>query len=399
MNRFFLFILFISFSFVSYSQSFKANEIQSFIDFNKAHYTSVIKSLDNVSINQNEVDIIILKAESYYNLGENFEALELCKKINKIRPGFASELEFRIFLSQNNYEKAKQAIIKNLKSNYKITLYDLINSNEYAGIHALGLDQEILSGNYYSQTEKQLFQVEKLIHSNDKQQALFLLDEIISRKWEVADAHHLKSILLYDKGDFQGSKKEINLAIAIKKTKADYYNHRIKVLNELRDYELASLDVDKLIRLDSYNIDHYITKAELLFKTENFEEAQSLTASILEVLPDSPEVLYLSSKSSYMNQEYTQALKQINQAFEYKSNKEYFELRGDIYLATKTYRFAIQDYSMYLDIDPRSGDIYTKKGLARFYAGDKKGAISDWQKAKRYGSYEAIQLLEKYGSN
>jgi len=54
---------------------------------------------------------------------------------------------------------------------------------------------------------------------------------------------------------------------------------------------------------------------------------------------------------------------------------------------------------MYLDIDPRSGNVYAKKGMARFNLGDKKGACSDWEKAKRYGSYDSVEYLEKYCKN
>ncbi len=81
---------------------------------------------------------------------------------------------------------------------------------------------------------------------------------------------------------------------------------------------------------------------------------------------------------------------------EIKTSKQAFELRGDIYMATNTYEFAVRDYSMFLDIEPYNGSIYTKKGLARLNLGNKKGACSDWEKAKRYGSYDAVRYLEKY---
>jgi len=77
-------------------------------------------------------------------------------------------------------------------------------------------------------------------------------------------------------------------------------------------------------------------------------------------------------------------------------SKEAFELRGDIYMNTKTYEFAIRDYSMFLDIEPYNATIYNKKGMARYNLGDREGACSDWDKAKRYGSYDAVKNLEKY---
>jgi len=256
-----------------------------------------------------------------------------------------------------------------------------------------------LSGDYFSQTEKQLYQVERLIDKSHFSQALFIIDEIINRKWDTPDAHYFKSIVLVHENDLRGAKNAINSAIILKKSKAKYYIQRIHILSELEEYDLALTDVNKLIRIETYNIDHYIQKADLLFKANYFDEAQELTSKILEILPNNPNLLYLSSKSNYKNSNYLEALLDINRAFEFKTSKEFYELRGDIYSATGTYKYAVQDYSMYLDIDPRSGEIYAKKGLARFNLGDKKGACSDWVKAKRYGSYDAVVFLEKYCNN
>ncbi|MFC2152568.1 tetratricopeptide repeat protein [Bacteroidota bacterium] len=283
-----------------------------------------------------------------------------------------------------------------LNSNYKIPLYKLLNNTDYSGIYNIELNNIILNGNYYSQTEKQLYQVDRLIEDNKYTQALFIVDEMITRNSNIAQCYYLKSKIHYFEKDFQGALKSINLAIELKKSSPDYLKHRIEINGVLNEFDKAIVDINKLIRLEPYQIDHYIVKANLLFKTKQFDKAIELTNSILEILPEDPDVLYLSSKTYFMKDEYLEALKTINEALQKKSDKAFYELRGDIYSATKTYIYAVQDYSMFLDIEPYNGNIYSKKGLARLRLGDKKGACSDWEKGKRYGSYEAVNYLEKY---
>ncbi|MCK5170928.1 MAG: tetratricopeptide repeat protein, partial [Bacteroidales bacterium] len=255
-------------------------------------------------------------------------------------------------------------------------------------------DQDKNIGIYH---HMKLFVKENHSYQNNKYtQALFVVNEILSRNNNIAQAHYLKSRIAYFEGDLQGALQSTNSAIELKKSRSEYLQQRVTLNKEINEYDAALQDINKLIRIDPYEINNYIIKADLLFKTENFDKAINLTNSILKILPENPDVLYLSSKSYYKNKDYFEALKAINQSMQIKSNKDFYELRGDIYSATNTYEYAIRDYSMYLDIEAYNGDIYAKKGFARLKLGDKKGACSDWKKGKRYGSYEAIVYLEKY---
>ncbi|PLX23447.1 MAG: hypothetical protein C0597_01030 [Marinilabiliales bacterium] len=399
MNKLFLIIGLIIFPLIVFGQSFNKNELKAFADYENEKYSDVLDSLDYLLQANQKPELYLLKAQCLYELKKYSDAMDICVKLDRIKPRFSSSLKLKLNMELNNTENAQLALNENLNSTYKLSLNELLNSEEFSGIYAINLDQMALSGDYFSQTEKQLYQVERLIDKSHFSQALFIIDEIINRKWDTPDAHYFKSIVLVHENDLRGAKNAINSAIILKKSKAKYYIQRIHILSELEEYDLALTDVNKLIRIETYNIDHYIQKADLLFKANYFDEAQELTSKILEILPNNPNLLYLSSKSNYKNSNYLEALLDINRAFEFKTSKEFYELRGDIYSATGTYKYAVQDYSMYLDIDPRSGEIYAKKGLARFNLGDKKGACSDWVKAKRYGSYDAVVFLEKYCNN
>lgn len=381
---------------ILFSQNIPIKELQAFSQIEKGKYIEAIDSLNIILLKNQEPEVQLKKVEVFLKLGSSSEALEECQKIDKIKPFYSSELKLRIFLTLNDHEKANVALEENLKSKYKISLFDLLNNPEFSNIYNLGLDKTVLNGNFYSQTEKQLYQAERLIHQEKHNQALFIINEIISRNNNIAHAHYLKSRITYNEGDIQNSLQSINAAIELKKSEIKYLTHRLLINKELKNLDDALTDATKLIRLAPYEIDNYITKADLLFKTKQFDEAIELTNSILEILPEDPDVLYLSSKSFFMKNEYFDALKNINQALQIKTNIDFYELRGDIYMATNTFEYATRDYSMCLDIEAQNGTVYAKKGLARLKLGDKKGACSDWKKGKRFGSYDAVNYLEKY---
>lgn len=397
MNKRFIYIsILIFFPGILFSQNVRIKGLQAFAEIKKGNYSNAIDSFNILISESSNPEFYLAKADALYKLANYDKSLEVCLKLDKIKPFYSNELKLKIYLSLNDKEKAQRVLLENLKSTYKISLFNLLNNPEYASIYSLDLDKTIVAGNFYSQTEKQLYQAEKLIHQEKYTQSLFLIDEIISRNYNIAQAHYLKSQISYFEGNLKNSLQSINAAINLKKSEVAYYKQRLQINKELKNLDDALFDANKLVRVEPYEIDNYISKADLLFKTKQFDEAIELTSTILKIIPNDPDVLYLSSKSFFMNEDYLEALKNINQALVKKSNTDFYELRGDIYTATNTFKYAIRDYSMCLDIEAQNGTIYAKKGLARLKLGDKKGACSDWEKGKRYGSYECVNYLEKY---
>lgn len=396
MNRNWLIYLLVLLPTVLFSQNIKLRELAAYIDIEQKNYQRANDTL-HVLIQQNtSADLYLAKATILYELNDLQQALEYCHRAHKLKPYCASELKIKIYLKDNQKQDVQNALNENLKSNYKISLFNLLQDPDFAGIYNMELDQYVLSENFYSKTEKQIYQVKRMIAEKKNNQALFLIDEILSRNDNIAEAHYMKSQLTFATDDLENALRSVNTAIELNRSNADYLKQRIKVYKGLERYDEALNDANKLVRIESNRIENYILKAQLLFDTEQYDEASELTESLLQILPDDPDLLYLSSKSYYMKKDYFEALKAINQAMALKAGKEAYELRGDIYTATGTFIYAIRDYSMVLDIDPYNGDIYAKKGFARLKSGDKKGACADWTKGKRYGSYVANEYLEKY---
>ena len=396
MNKKLIIIVLIIFPCFVFSQNLKTREIKPFIDIETGNYKEAINLLEAL-INENKhPDYYLALIEANYNIGKLNEAISYCNELDKAKPAYASKYKIKIFLQQDNPEKALEALQENLKSRYKIPLYKLMNDNEYSKLNSKGEIDKVLSSNTYSKTERQLYRVERLYYDEKYDQSLFMLNEILIRNDNIAHAHYLLSKVYYELGSTKESLRSINNALNIKQSNPDYLKQRILLNSELKEFNSALQDIEKLIRIRPYDINFYIKEADLLFKTGSFEKAVSLTHNILELCPDNAEVLYLSGKSNFMNGDYFEALKEVNYSLEVNITKNSYELRGDIYSATNTFEYALRDYSMYLDIDPYNGEIYAKKGLVRLKLGDKKGACSDWKKGKRYGSYEAAKYIEEH---
>jgi len=375
-----------------FAQKINTNELLPFVLLEKNEYEKALVLLDQLIKEDSKPEFQLAKIEALYKLNRHQEAISLCKKVDQERPASSSIYKIKIYSKLGDEENLQLALNENLSSKYKMLLYDLLNKEEFIDIQS----SVLLKTDVYSSVEKQLYQTEKLIYSNNYTQAIFIVDEVISRNSNNADAYFLQSKISFHLGDYRKANFAIDNAINIYRSNPEFIKQKVKVNLKLEYYSEALENVNRLIRKDSYNAENYILKLNTLVLNDMFDEGIELSNKLLELIPENEEVLLLNSNSYFKVGDNLSALKSVNKALELKQSKEAFEIRGDIYMATSTYKFAVSDYSMYLDIEPYNGEVYLKKGLARLKLGDQKGACSDWTKAKRYGCYKAVRYLEKY---
>lgn len=381
---------------ILFGQKINISELKIYNKIANGDYNVPIDSIDLLITENPEKYLLLAKADVFMEQEKYSDALKIVNNLNRIYKGIASRYEIEIYLRKNDFIGAKQALINNLNTKNKISLYELLNNPEFDKLAGTDEFNEILGSNLYSNIEKQLYQAEKMMYAEKYDQALFIADEILSRDINIAQAYYLKSVIRKKQGDNYRALQLINIAIDLNTQKVDYYKQRLDLLISSELFEQALIDAGKIVRMQPDVFENYVIKSGLLVQNREFKRAEQLSSQLLSIDENNVSLLYVHAKSLHKLGENVEALKSVNSLLEKTPTKETYELRGDIYMETATYKYAEKDYSMYLDIEPFNGEIYFKKGLARYNSGDNNGACSDWEKAKRYGSYKAVQYIDKY---
>jgi len=393
MNRLkyiFIFLILIA-CFQSKSQSIKVNELLPFVKIDKGEYTTALALLDELIKENTKIEFFKAKIDVLINLEQYPEALLICDQLDKINPENSGRERIKIYQQSGTYQELETEVVKNKKSRDKISLYDYLTNEDYT------IAQDIaLKKNQYTLIEKQIYQTRLLVDNEKYSQALFIVEEILAQGTTDSEVFFLQSKIAYGLKDYKKSNYAIVKAISLNPTQTAYYRQKALINLKIGNYNAALESANKLIRKEEYVVDNYILKLEILVADNQFEESSILSNILLELIPENKKVLMLNGKSLFKTGDYLGALKSTNHLLEIEKTKEAFELRGDVYMATNTFQFAEYDYSMYLDIYPLNGDVYAKKGFARYKQGNLKGACSDWEKGIRYGSYNAIKYKEQY---
>lgn len=378
------------------AQPIKTRELYPFVQLQQGNYQQAFDTLQQLNFNEQKSDYFLAQIEAAIHLGLYQKALEVCNKLEKIEKNASTAYQAKLFLKLNNYPSAQNVFIKNLQSDYKISLFDLFNDKDFEKfVHTDFLDS-ILKTQLYSVTEKQIYRAEQLYGQGKFTEALFLVQEIISRNNNLHQAFYLQSKISNSLKDQKKALEAINKAIDITKVPVEYFYQRALLHQKMGNYKSALTDIEKVTYKNPFQVDYYLLKAKLLFEAGKYNESNFLADALITLMPQNPDLLIVKAKSLYHDKQLLEALATINESFEKRKSKEQFELRGDIYTTTGTWEYALSDYSMFLDFDPYNGNIYAKKGYARLKTGDIKGACYDWSKGKRYGSIDAIKYWDKY---
>ena len=172
-----------------------------------------------------------------------------------------------------------------------------------------------------------------------------------------------------------------------------YYNRALAFLGAGR-FKDALADFNKALREFPENFDGYLKRAEAYAGMENYEAARKDVLFYLNYFNDDQKAVFQCGEYYYDGGDYMNALKYFNiNLKEDPVNGLYFKARGKTYLKTATYKYAMSDLSMSLDLNPDDGETWMYLGLAKIQSGDKTNGCSDLHKAQQLGNTEVLRYI------
>ena len=156
------------------------------------------------------------------------------------------------------------------------------------------------------------------------------------------------------------------------------------------------------IKMDSTDLNFYLSIAKIGYRTSNWTLADSIYTAAKKAFPDNSDI-YMYAGDAYQNQlKLKLAVDNYSKAIEINNNSNNPQLylyhlgRGNSYLQMKQYHKAILDYDKTLQLVPAFVDALTNRGVAKYYNKDKVGACNDWKKALENGNNAVDSYIKQY---
>jgi tetratricopeptide (TPR) repeat protein len=248
--------------------------------------------------------------------------------------------------------------------------------------------------------------------------------------YNATDISYESALNYYNNTHYQWALEEINALIQQFPNRHAYYALRAKIYLKLEQGQQAIRDIETALSTYSRNADYYLIAAEAYAETGNERKALSALESAEKINPynfaakkqqikiaqqigaqdmliqfasayaaftDDVESLYMIAEAEQKRGNHTDAIVLMNKVLEKSTSKaEYFIVRADAFMATRSWTNAMKDYAMALDINPNLPQVYINYGICRLENGDREGACYLWKRALHYKHSQANQYLYKW---
>ncbi len=350
-----------------------------------------------IKLEPNNPLLYIKRGEAYYRSGLLDDALNDFRETHKLDENAAGLWLSRTYAMFGNEEESLYYLRNHLSSKYHLKEKIIKRDSAFDNLQYSDGWYNLWQEDWYTQEEKIEEEIDYMMKKEMYLEAIAMLDEKISASDDPHMLYAYRAEINTKLGNFKGAVTDWDNAIALERRIPEYYIKRGKAYAELGKFKSAVEDFSRVLRQDPASFSLYLNRAKAYAELKEFDQAIRDVTTYLKYFENDQQAISLCGNLHYLNEDYIEALKYFNRNLKLdKSKAEYYKDRGKTYLKTRTYKYAINDLSMALDLSPHDGETYLFKGIARFESGDREGACSDWNKARNYGEMKSVEYLLKY---
>lgn len=341
--------------------------------------------------NCNECDEFL--AELYYENNNALAAVKLYKELVESNPSDSYFMLAVIYAGMGFSNECVMYLEKHFEYKKPKSYSELMSFSEFDNVNHSYEWVSFWEIQRYSNNELQLEEAVYLVSQKDYFEALQILEELnFSARNDYIN--YLLAEIHFNQQNYKLTAKYLDLSLKKNDNFTNSLELKVLLSEHQQDYSSSYRTNLKLLENNPYNAEYLLKQADLTYKNDNFQEASKYVNQFLDAFPESEEAKYLNSLILIKLQDYRNSLIKLNELVESNPSKsEYFVQRADIYYLMESWQFALNDYSMALDINPNQAEVYYHFGMCAFYLNDQKRACNAWRKAAKMKNREAAKIL------
>lgn len=274
-------------------------------------------------------------------------------------------------LIDSNYDEAERYLEKVLS----------VNSNDFMVKHKLGRTK---------------------IKNKKREEGLKIYKELLVTNPKSADLHHDLGVFYIDERLLQKATTHFVTAIQINENYLDAYQGLATVLQHLGCYQQALGCLEKVIQKAPNNPNWYQTRISINKHLKDVEACERDYEQVLfleqqdetSIRVDFAEFYASLGQNRQAEKQYTIVIDSLKEKGE--RNLNYHKRRGEIRLRTSDYTGATADFSIALEMAPKSAELHHLRSKAHRLEGNKGAALVDLLVGIDLGSKIKIQLGEMH---
>ena len=357
-------------------------------------YEDMILLSGDELLKDNDFRLYLMRGEAFMGMKDFDSAIRDFDKANTVKPGSGSLGLARAYADRGDAVASLKYLEDHLRSGYKSNERLLLRDPYLEKIEESPEWRRFWKTEWYTRLEMGVSEVEYLTGKDMNSEARTILNDLSYSYKGSPEISYISGMISYSEKDYGSAVEELGAAIS-----GGYNSYRAQVsyINALyanTDYPAAALACNEAMEIFPERPELYLLRIECNRKSGQRDLALDDAKMILELYPEDELAVSKAAKLAFENKQYTESLRYLSINIKNKpGNSQYFIDRASVYTATRSWEFAIYDYTMALDLHPMDGEAYYNKGFALLKMGRVEDGCYDLKMAMRYGNKKASALV------
>jgi tetratricopeptide (TPR) repeat protein len=283
-----------------------------------------------------------------------------------------------------------------LKSPFKIREKDVMLDPSFSVIENKPEWRQFWKKEWYDGKEKGISEVEYYISSGNIEEAANISSSI-SREYPGSSAAVYAEALVNLAGSkFTEAGKAVTSLLEEEPLNEKYLRLLSKTQEASGNFTGASNTYTKLIGNSVVDAGLLILRSECYRKTGEIDKAIADIEKYLQFYPESQKAISIAGKLESAGGDNLKAMEYFSRNLKlHPSDAQCYIDRANSYFISRSWDWAIKDYSMSLDLQPANPEAWLNKGIALLNSGKVNDACFDFRRSFSYGNKKATDYISR----
>jgi len=356
-----------------------------------------VRILSEAIDKQKDSKLFLERAETYLSEGKPSEAIADYNSANLMTRQSGEYGLAKAYALKGDAATSLYHLEMSMKSPYKKSEKEIMLDQAFRKIENRAEWRQFWKEEWYTVPEKSISEIEYYTSLRKIEDASAILAEL---KRDYPDEEAVKyggSLINAMAGRYAEALKTLSDLLTSSPDNEKYLRLLARAQSGASNAAGASMTYSKMLSLDIPDADLLMQRAECYRKTGETDKAISDVKKYLALYPENRAALSMAGKLNVLSGDNIEALRYFSENLRIHPNDPgcYVD-RANSYFSSKSWDWAIKDYSMALDLEPGDSEVWLNKGIALLNSGKKDDACHDFREAFNLGNKRATEYLSRH---
>jgi len=352
-------------------------------------YTEALAKSDQSSFYLGRAEAFILK-------GDYSQAISDFNSANKLETASGEYGLARIYSLKGDASTAVYHIESNLKSTFRKSEKGILLDPSFSTIENTPEWRQFWKKDWYGRSETGMSEIEYYVSTGNTGEAKSVLLQLSGQYPGDDRVIYSGALISFAEGKYPETLKSVTTLLNSDPENEKYLRLLAKAQEAGGNQAGASATYSRLLDLGIPDAGLLMLRAECYRKTGETDKALKDINRYLELYPGNIKAVSLAGRVESASGDNIRALEYFTENLKnHPNDPQCYIDRANSYFISKSWKWAVQDYSMSLDLQPGNPDVWLNKGIALLNSGDVSDACHDFRKAFSLGSKKATELISK----